>query len=443
MAKGIRKVEFLFEDPTLTHFGGMFLFQRFCRKLDLKRLLQRHVPWERRDSPYHSAELVLSILYSMLAGLRRFSDTRILAYNSSFQKLLGLTHFPVPSTLRKFLKTVSYRELTGIMRLHDLLRAKMRTLPRPMTAVIFDMDSTVLPVFGWKIQGAEIGYNPRHRGRPSYHPMVCFEGHTQDTVHGMLRPGNTRPASAARSLWIECRRKIPAYVNRKTVQIRVRADSAFYEGKFIKLLDEERAGYVIVAVKRNPLKAQAINSRYETFRKSGKWEVTQFAYYSTEWRRTHLYVAVRQPKPEDQDEQRQPTLWEFKDYFYRVFIHNLPLSPASVFRFYKPRARIELDIRELKESFPLGKVPTNSFLANAIHFELTLFAYDLVNWFRRLCLPGRWRTATLYTIRTELLSLPARLIKIDNRNVLKFPARYVHQKAFEQTARRIDRLHVP
>ena len=65
-----------------------------------------------------------------------------------------------------------------------------------MTRVLFDMDSTVLPVFGHQEQ-ARVGYNPRKRGRPSYHRLVCFEGHTKDFWHGELRPGDAHTATGA------------------------------------------------------------------------------------------------------------------------------------------------------------------------------------------------------------------------------------------------------
>ena len=69
--------------------------------MGLKRLLQTHIPWQRRDNAYQGTEL-LCLLYSMVAGLQRISDTRILAYNRSFQKLLGLSRFPAEITLRGF-----------------------------------------------------------------------------------------------------------------------------------------------------------------------------------------------------------------------------------------------------------------------------------------------------------------------------------------------------
>ncbi len=437
MGKGIRKFTFSFDNPGLTHFGGMVLFQRFCQKLDLKGILQRHIRWQRRSNVYHPVELLQSMIYTMVAGMGRIYDTRIIRYNSCFQELLGFSNFPKPSTLREFLRGISSAQSQGIIRVHDLLRRRVWNLAHPVSSLIFDLDSTVLPVFGWKIEGAKVGYNPKKPGRPSYHPLICFEGHTRDSWCGILRPGNTNPVTGAQALWSTCREKIPKYLYR----IRIRADSGFFDHKFIEPLDGEGIGYAVVAKMTKPIQEKVQGLRYHTFRKSG-WQVARFTYQPWNWERPHRFIVVRRPKPKYKDEENQLTLWEFKDYFYHTFVTNLTLSPERVWHFYKPRARCELDIRELKESFPLGKIPTNSFMANQVYFHLILLSYDLVNWFKRLCLPRKWGSATLHTLRRDLLALPARLVHSGGRNQLNFPQKYPYQKLFYQTLERIDCIKI-
>jgi len=136
------------------------------------------------------------------------------------------------------------------------------------------------------------------------------------------------------------------------------------------------------------------------------------------------------------------TLWTFKRHAYHALVTNLSLRPESVWRFYTRRARAELNIRELKEAYPLAKIPTHSWQANEVYFHLILLAYNLVNWFRRLCLPHKWQPSTLGTLRTRLLVLPARLVRSGHRNVLKLPVGYQHRRQFQQTLMRIGRLRV-
>ena len=60
--------------------------------------------------------------------------------------------------------------------------------------------------------------------------------------------------------------------------------------------------------------------------------------------------------------------------------------------------------------YPLAKVPTAGWVANVAFFQLLLFAFDLIHYFRRLCLPPAYRTKTLKTLRMELLVIPGRLV---------------------------------
>ncbi len=56
--------------------------------------------------------------------------------------------------------------------------------------VHLDLDTSVEPLFGQQ-QGAEVGYNPRYRGRPSYHPILAALAETRTCAGALLRPGDT------------------------------------------------------------------------------------------------------------------------------------------------------------------------------------------------------------------------------------------------------------
>ena len=88
MPKALRKVPFSFEEPHLTHFAGMFLIQRFCQKLGLRRLIQRHLRPGLRFRDFQPADMILAILYAMIVGMDRVNETQILQYNGAFQKVV-------------------------------------------------------------------------------------------------------------------------------------------------------------------------------------------------------------------------------------------------------------------------------------------------------------------------------------------------------------------
>lgn len=78
MPKGLRKLHTSVGEHNLTHFGGIFLIHAFCKKLKLKWLLQKKVSFPHRSSRYHPSELILAILYAIIAGIKRLSRTKIL-----------------------------------------------------------------------------------------------------------------------------------------------------------------------------------------------------------------------------------------------------------------------------------------------------------------------------------------------------------------------------
>jgi hypothetical protein len=226
--------------------------------------------------------------------------------------------------------------------------------------------------------------------------------------------------------------KIPPGIYR----IRVRADSGFFDRKFIEPLDQEGIGYVIVAKMTKPIKNKIGHLRYHRFKKD--WAAAEFLYQPFHWKKPHRFVVIRRLLPEKDTDQL--TLFALKRYAYQVFVTNLPLQPEKIWYFYRPRAAIETIIRELKESYALAKIPTNNFQANHLYFHLLLLAYNIVNWFKRLCLPPKFQNATLETIRTEFLVLPARLVKRDHRNILKLPMEYISKQTLDHIIQNIQKM---
>src|SRR4030067_558902 len=82
MPKGLRILHLSLGERNLTHFGGIFLIHQFCKKLRLKWYLQKQVSFPQRSSYYLPAELVLAILYALIAGIHRLSKTKILQGSS-------------------------------------------------------------------------------------------------------------------------------------------------------------------------------------------------------------------------------------------------------------------------------------------------------------------------------------------------------------------------
>ena len=439
MPIGVRNISFSFEESHLTHYGGMWLIQRFCKRLSISKHIQEHVRHVSRNQTYHTSEFLLALIYAIIMGLRRINKTEILQYNGSFLQMLGLERFPDQSTIRRFLKRLPPNTIRQIVRLHDSYRAHLFALPHQRHSLIFDLDSTVITIYGDQQRGA-VGYNPKKPGRRSYHPLLCYEASYQEFWHGSLRPGNTVAMTGAIPFIKACLSKVPPTIAKS--RIRFRMDSGFYSRRIVGYLDAVGCGYVIVAKEYPAIRQAACGCWFQSL--GNGWEMGEFEekiHYQDE--KEHRFIVARRPIPTDEEEDRQLTLFKHRKYAYHVFVTNLPLSPWRVYLFYSPRATIEKNIRELMYDYPLGKIPTADWTANVAYFQTVLFAANIVHWFKRLCLPKEYHAATLDTIRSDFLVIPARLTRTQKKNIVKLPRDYHYRQEFLRAFQEIDALHLP
>jgi hypothetical protein len=103
MPKGLRILPISFEEQYLTHFAGMLFIQRFCQKLGIKHLLQQHLRPAPRFRDFHPSEMILAILYAIIAGMERVNETQILQYN---YRLALPRHYHFQSTFERALARV-------------------------------------------------------------------------------------------------------------------------------------------------------------------------------------------------------------------------------------------------------------------------------------------------------------------------------------------------
>jgi hypothetical protein len=345
--------------------------------------------------------------------------------------LAGLPGYPDATTLRRFLDRFARRGRTSLVRLHDTWRAAMLGAPSP---AVFDLDSTVLTVYG-RQERAEVGYNPKKRGRPSYLPLLCLEGNTRDCWEGSYHPGDTHVSTITIPLLDRAFAKLPKPIR----EVRVRADSAFYDHKIVRFIEGKRASYAIVARLTRPLKNRLPALPFRRVSR-GVW-AGELQYCPQGWPGPRRFVVIRRPVPEEPS--AQLSLFQMGGYSYQALVTNLTLQPLNLWRFYNQRARAELIIRELKYAYALSKIPTNDFQANEAFFQIVLLAYNLLNWFKRLCVPPHLQRTTLQRLRQRLFVVPAQLVRPNGVPTLHLAPSYPWASDFLETLRRIRHLRPP
>lgn len=437
MPKGLRKFDFAFEKSGLTRFGGLGLFQYFCRSFAIRRFLQTWVHWPDYDyRDFHPADLFLAHIVSIVVGLGRIENTQCLRHNGLIPPLLGLSDFPHRDTLRTFLLRFGSESLRSLQAAHDRLRRELFRRLGVVYSATVDADTTALMTYGSQ-EGVARGYIPKRRHRQSsYAPILCSEGRSGLSLGMQLRAGNIHGGTGAGEFLDPILHKLPSSI--AATRTRLRLDGAFYDRKIIEPLENQGFGYVTVARMSNRLQRSMLAAHYQEF--AHGWEAAEFTYTPWYWKREHRFVVVRRPVSFEPEEV-QRHLFTFKRYTYhRVLLTNLDLTPAAVWRFYCNRALQELLLREFKDSYAMSKIPSRSFWANATYMETILWAYDLVLTFQTLCLPPEVQHWNIATLRRELWWLPAEWVRRGNRNLLVLPQQYPRQDLFANIQRAASRV---
>jgi hypothetical protein len=430
MRRSPRNLKIACNHAGLTHFGGAYFFHEFLRVLQLRDFLAHHLVYPRRNCRYTVPQMILALVYPIVLGLDRLETASFLRSNGTFQYLTGLPSFPDPQTLRRFLLQAPPRFWDQLHRVNDRLLQKFIHLPDHRSRLIFDLDSTVVTVFGHQ-DGAEVGYNPRHRGKRSYNPMLCMEANSSYLWDAELRAGNAGTWDGSPELLDLCFANVPPDIR----ELRVRADAGFGVNPVFDALESHSAEYTVVARMTPALQRLLPGQRYSPV--NPDWEMADFQHRPHSWSQARRFVVARRFVSGDE---KQPTLFASGRYAYRAWVTNLSLTPLGVWHFYDARAAIEPRIGELLQDYALRKIPTRSFQANALFLEIIRLAYNLVNAFQRLCLQESWQSHTLSKLRYKLFLLPGEITRPQNRPILRLRDSSMLQSLADDILRRINKL---
>jgi hypothetical protein len=414
----------------LTHFGGVYFFHEFLRVLQLRNFLALRLRYPRRNHRYSVSQMILALVYPLVLGLDRLETAAFLRSNGTFQYLTGLQNFPDPQTLRRFLVQAPDSLWKEMHILNDRLLQSFIHLPDHRSRLIFDLDSTVVTVFGHQEQAA-VGYNPRYRGKRSYNPLLCIEANSSYLWDTELRAGNASTWEGSPELLDTCFVNVPPDIR----EIRLRADSGFGFNPVLEALEQRSVHYAVVARMTSGLRRWLPSLQYQSI--NSVWEMAEFEHRSHGWPHARRFCVARRFIP---NEETQSTLFSLGRHVYRVWVTNMNLTPAGIWHFYDGRAAMEPRIGELREDYALRKIPSRSFAANALYLEIIRLAYNLVTAFQRTCLQESWQSLTLSKLRFKLFLIPGELTRPQNRPVLRLRRSSMLQALADDILRKIGRL---
>jgi hypothetical protein len=377
--------------------------------LHIRHFLAEQIRYPRHNQDYSVSQMLLALVYPIVLGLDRIETASLLRSDGTFQYLTGLPSFPDPQTLRRFLLNAPAHLREQLHRANDRLLQRFIHLPEHRSRLIFDLDRTVVTSFGHQ-EGAEVGYNPRYRGKRSYDPLLCLEANSSFLWDVELRRGDAGTWAGSEELLACCFLSSPSDIR----EFRARADAGFGYGPVLDILEARSAQYAVVARMIPSLKRALRGLRYEPM--NPRWEITEFEHHPHGWPHGRRCIVARKRIEETDPE---PTLFTLERYAYRAWHTNLSMTPAGVWHFYDGRAGMERRIREIREDYALPKIPTRAFAANALYLEVIRLAHNLVTAFQRTCLPAEWQSFTLSKLRHKLFWVPGELTRPQNRPTLR------------------------
>jgi hypothetical protein len=395
-----------FTDKRFIAWGGLRVLEEMLRRVGWpKALAATPLPEPGSNRGCCPVMIVQAFLVTVWTGGARFAQTALVRYDEALRSIFGLSHVASVSTFTRFFRRFSRGDVERVFG-HLSTWCWQRLAAHSWTV---DLDSSVLTRYGHQ-EGSHRGYNPKHRGKRSHHPLMAFAAECRMVINAWLRPGNSTANTNVENFFREV---LGTFGQRHRVGL-VRADSGFCTGSFLDLLEEQRIDYIIVSRILPTLRRQIVGLK-EWVSLDERIQAAEHQYHAQGWSKARRIVVLRfrvKDRPEGQ------RLLEIPGYTYAVYVTNLRLSAMHVRQLYLGRADSENRIRELLQDFAISGFVSHKFWATEAAFRMAVCAYNLMSLFRQSVL-GSASKHTLSTLRVQCFAIGASLGHAGHKRMLR------------------------
>jgi hypothetical protein len=428
-----------FEGSNMTAYGGLLPVAAMLEKLQFQQLIEEHVTIKRVTSSMPGFRFVLGMILALYVGFSRLNHLQFLHREPMLTGILDVDTLPVQSTFWRFLASLHLTAARQLLEVSQHMRQRVWEAAHvELKEVTLDTDTTVQTVYG-RHMGARKGYNPKHRGKKSYQPILTFVAETREYISGELRQGVTVNGKQIAAHLDSVFGALPQGVERRYG----RADSGFYCREAVEAYEKHDCRFVIAAQKSASLMAAMQAARWTGSPRTDADGQCEFRHSPGEWSKPYRYVAVRylkKSKPERKGEQYQ--LFDGPEYIYRVFITDLDAPIDVVVGFYRQRAGAENLIKEANNDAGLAAHPSTRWATNCVHFQLAMLAYNLNCWLMLFHRDERVQAADLHhitiaTARLRFLFLAAKIVRHAGSVLVRYSDHYAEKGSM---GRLMDRL---
>lgn len=442
--------EFLFEiDPEpleecVTALGGLPLFLRAVRSLDVPGSVKRHLRLKQRERGLDDAAYVESFLVLNAVGGDCLEDFEPLRESADVTQMTGY-QLPSAEGARKFLyrfheealieqaqqelsvDQVSYipKESPALRALaqvnEDVVRELGRRCPDQKIATV-DLDSTIIE--SWKKEAKRT-----YEGSTGYQPMLALWAEMNVVLADEFRDGNV----PAQQQPLRVVRRALAALPETVGEHYFRGDSACEEESLLTWLrDEQRPdgpqGFIgfAVSARMNPgLREEVLavpEDRWQPYSEDSHVtkECAQVDYFPEEtvenrYREPLRCVAIRVRK-------KQAELFEdgtaVKHFAVRSNLWDW--KPKRLLEWHREKAgSIEAAHAVIKNELAGGVLPCGRFGANAAWLRFAALTFNVLTALKRLALPAELLTARPKRLRFLIFNTPGKLVRHARQVILR------------------------
>jgi hypothetical protein len=431
-------VQTTFDEDNLVANAGLIVPGALAQKLGVAELVDEHLKLPADAVGRANGGIkAMTVIGAMLAGGDSIADVDVLRAGAGGELFdQGRAPSTIGTWLRGFI-WASVRMLDKVSR-QVLARAWQAGLGPDLTSdLTVDFDSTICQVYGTAKQGARFGYT-KVRG---YHPLLATLAGTGEVLHARMRGGNAGAARGAGSFVRETISRIRHAG--ATGKLTFRADSAFYSRAFVTACQAHDVAFSVTVDKNSAIRRAIGQIDDDAWVAIPYWldggadvaETTYTAFKGTK-DQLELRLIVRRVRPTPGSQLALDVVFD-----YHAILTDRHGEMLEIEADHRRHAVVELAIRDLKAG-GLAHVPSGIFTANAAWLALAVLAHNLGRW--TLAVAGdRWSKATTETLRTNLISMPARLVHSARRLRLRAPTNWPWREAFETALVRIAAIPAP
>jgi hypothetical protein len=417
-----------FTSERLTSYSGLTSINAYVNKLGLFRQLDRAFSTVVHNATkFLNIQIFSAVIFANLCGVHRLSKIAKFTEDPLVRKLLGLEKGLDDSNIKLRLSHLGQRGANSFLE-KSLSFVKGWVSKCGLSRITIDCDSTEFTVYGHQ-EGASKGYNPKNKGKLSYHPLICFLSEMKIVLNSWFRTGSAYTSNGIVDFMQQTLAHLPA-----RVKIFFRADSGFFSGQLFELLEAGIHQYLVKAKLTNKIKLVLNDGQWKST--GSGTSVCEFEYQATGWKKARKMYAVRIVKEYvEKVFFGQVEIIPVYDYF--CYCTNLKgLGAMQIHALYGQRAECENWIENTKNQLCAGETITDDFHVNDILWQLSVMAYNISVLMRYESDYKVWRQEPK-SFREWFILVPGKVVTNARKTIVKMSVHYLYAKEWERFSEKI------